>query len=348
MNDPVAVSTAARRTPRLRGLAASSALVAVALTSLACGTSSSAAPQGPLAIESVDVPGPPAGWQMASRMMNRQSASAASIGAAGGAGATGEFESISASMYFNPGGELPLTGTIALRTDSLTSSDGDLEGRLEAWLDPGTYPAFIFQTTGSATVDGVVQATGNLLLRDQIYPATSRWEVTSPVAINDEGRRVGELRATVTATVAGAPFPDGQLEVVVTMPSVGYTATFVEGVLSGKGIEVASITGDNPSYPSSANDLSDVAWYLMLAGHYDRALEVFEMSIDQSAQVNTYMRMADGHIFAGNYGMAVGTYRALEDYNLGHPHSLELIKILGGRPLSTEELAAINTAWTQG
>jgi hypothetical protein len=91
-----------------------------------------------------------------------------------------------------------------------------------------------------------------------------------------------------------------------------------------------------------------VAWYLMLAGHAERALEVFAMSLETGPEVNTYMRMADGHIFAGNYGMAVGIYRALEDYNLGHAHSLELIKVLGGEPLDVAELARIQAAWSDG
>ena len=203
----------------------------------------------------------------------------------------------------------------------------------------------IYQTTASRAIDGVIEADGNLLLRDALYPATARWEVTVPVAINEEGRRAGELRGTITATVPGSPFPNGELRLVTTLPSVGYTADFVQGVLTSKGIEIADIAGADPSYPSDAGDLSDVAWYLRLAGRPEEALEVFRMSIAKSAEVNTYMRMADGYIFAGQYDMAVGIYVALQEHNLGHPHSLELIKMLRGQPLGTEELAAINAAW---
>jgi hypothetical protein len=335
-------STPASFTSVLRHFACLAALFLAGLAATACGAQSNE----PLTIEPIAVPGPPASWDMASRLMNRQSASTATLAAGNGSGAAATFEKISASMYYNPGSDLPFTGTVTLRADSLSASDSSLQQQLEAWLEPARHPAFIYQTTGSQSLDGVIEADGNLLLRDRIYPATARWEITSPVGINDEGRRAGELRGTIVATVPGSPFSDDELRLVLTLPSVGYTAAFVEGVLTSKGIKISSLTGDSPSYPSAASDLSDVAWYLMLAGHPERALDVFQMSIDQSAEVNTYMRMADAYIFAGQYDQAVGTYVALEQYNLGHPHSLELLKMLGGSPLGVEELAAINTAWS--
>ena len=300
---------------------------------------------GPLDITSIEVAGPPEGWEMSSRVMNRQSASSATLGPGRGTGSTASFEQISASMYYAPASDLPITATVTLRTDRLSSEDEALQGDLQAWLEPARHPAMIFQTTASHQRGSLMEAEGNLLLRDRRYPATSVWEVTTPVSVDESGRRAGELRVTVHASVPEAPFPEGKLELVLDLPVSGFTDAFVEGVLSDRGIDVADVVGADPEYPEDASALSDVAWYLMLAGHHARALEVFQMSIDRSPEVNTYMRMADGHIFAGNYGMAVGTYRALEQYNLGHAHSLELIKVLSGQPLRADELAAIHAAW---
>ena len=187
---------AATAPPNLARLAV---LVTAGLVAVGCGA------QGiePIAIEPIDVPGPPAAWDMSSRLMNRQSASTATIGATDGSGASAAFERISASMYYDPDSELPFTGTVTLRADTLSSSDSSHQQQLQAWLEPARHPAFIYQTTGSWWTDGAIETDGNLLLRDQIHPATSRWEVTDPVAMNTEGRRVGELRATVAATVPG-------------------------------------------------------------------------------------------------------------------------------------------------
>jgi len=332
---PTAIDTEPTHDPAAPRHGARLALLAIAgLVALGCG----AQHHEPLAIEPIDVPGPPEAWDMSSRLMNRQSASTATLGAA-------TFERISASMYYDPEGALPFTGTFALRADTLQSPDPALREQLEAWLEPARQPAFIYQTTGSRKLDGAIEADGNLLLRDGIYPATSRWEVIAPVAINAEGRRAGELRGTILATVPGSPFAEGELRLVLTLPVAGYTVGYVEGLLAQKGIQVGDIIGDSPSYPSDAAELSDVAWYLMLAGRLERALEVFQMSIDKSAELNTYMRMADCYVFSGRYDMAVGTYVALQEQNLGHPHSLELIKLLAGKPLGVEELAAINAAW---
>ena len=46
--------------------------------------------------------------------------------------------------------------------------------------------------------------------------------------------------------------------------------------------------------------------------------------------------------FDGQYDMAVGSYTALEPYNVGQPHGLELIKVLGGAPLDAGKVAEIN------
>ena len=68
------------------------------------------------------------------------------------------------------------------------------------------------------------------------------------------------------------------------------------------------------------------------------------MSLDKSAVLNTYLRMSDGYVFDGQYAMAVGSYTALEQYNIGQPHGLELTKVLGGNPLDTRKVAEINHA----
>ena len=173
---------------------------------------------------------------------------------------------------------------------------------------------------------------------------TGHWKALQPVEIGEDLRKSTEFAATVCATVPGAPFPGGEIRLELTLPVVGYTAEFVEGVLESSGIDVAALTGANARYPSSASDLSNVAWYLMLAGHTGRALDVYRMSLDKSTALNTYLRMSDGYVFDGQYAMAVGAYTALEPYNTGQPHGLELTKILGGNPLDTLKVAEINRA----
>jgi len=299
---------------------------------------------GPVDIQPIAVSGPPDGWDMSTRLMNRQSASTATLSGTGGGAPTAGFGRISASMYYDDANDEPFTGTVVMRADSLSSDDTVLQGQLEAWLEPGTYPAFIFQSTGSAkSADGFL-VEGNLFVRDQVVAVRSHWKVLQPVEIGEDLRKNAELSATISATVPGAPFPGGTIRLELTLPVVGYTAEFVEDFLESGGIDVADLTAATPSYPSSASDLSNVAWYLMLAGHTGRALDVYQMSLDKSTALNTYLRMSDGYVFDGQYAMAVGAYTALEPYNVGQPHGLELIKVLGGNPLDTLKVAQINRA----
>lgn len=122
-------------------------------------------------------------------------------------------------------------------------------------------------------------------MRDRQIPVTSNWRVTQPLAIGGDRRKSAELTGTLSASVPGAPFPGGEFRIEWTLPVVGYTAEFVEGVLESAGIDIAALTGTNVNYPSGASDLSNVAWYLMLAGHTSQALEVYQMSLDQTASL---------------------------------------------------------------
>lgn len=315
-------------------------VLATAASTVVCGQS---AQIGPVDIQPIAVPGPPDGWDMSTRLMNRQSASIATLSGTGG-GAQARFEGISASLYFNPATEEPLTGTVVLRADTLRSDDVALQAQLDAWLEPARYPAFIFQSTGSAQgADGAL-VEGNLFWRDQVVAVTSRWRALQPVAVGEDLRKSAELVASMSATVPGAPFPGGAIRLELTLPVVGYTSEFVENLLEQRGIDVAALTATNPTYPSGAGDLSDVAWYLMLAGRTEQALDVYRRSLDRSRSLNTYLRMSDGYVFDGQYDMAVGAYTALEPYNVGQPHGLELVKVLGGKRLDTRKVAEINRA----
>ncbi len=136
--------------------------------------------------------------------MNRQSASTATLSGTGGGARTAGFERISASMYYNPANDEPFTGTVVMRADSLSSDDTVLQGQLEAWLEPGSYPAFIFQSTGSAqSADGFL-VEGNLFVRDQVVAVRSHWKVLQPVEIGEDLRKNAELSATISATVPAA------------------------------------------------------------------------------------------------------------------------------------------------
>ncbi len=209
-------------------------IVALATSAIAVGCNQPAQ-IGPVDIQPIAVPGPPDGWDMSTRLMNRQSASTATLSGTGGGATTAGFERISASMYYNDANDEPFTGTVVMRADSLSSDDTALQGQLEAWLEPGSYPAFIFQSTGSAKgADGFL-VDGNLFLRDQLVPVTSHWKVLQPVEIGEDRRKSAEFAATLSATVPGAPFPGGEIRLELTLPVVGYTAEFVEGLAQGPG-----------------------------------------------------------------------------------------------------------------
>jgi hypothetical protein len=303
---------------------------------------SQSAEMEPIDIQPVSVAGPPAHWDMSTRLMNRQSASTATLSGAGNGSAN--FAAISASMYYNDAVEEPFTGTVVMRAESLSSEDPEYQETLVAWLQPAEYPAVIFQSTESALGDDGFTVSGNLFLGGQMVVAQSRWRAIQPVILGEDLRKSAELSAVISATVPGAPLPGGEVRIELNLPVVGYTAGFVAAMLESNGTDVAALTGANPSYPDAGPDLSNIAWYLMLAGHTGQALDVYEMSLEKSRVLNTYLRMSDGYVFDGQYGMAVGAYTALEPYNVGQPHGLELTKTLGGPPLDLAKVAEINRA----
>lgn len=296
----------------------------------------------PEPIPDLEVTGPPDGFEMGSRLMTSPSKMEVRLTVPGQG--TVKVPRFNGTFFYRQEAPESTSATLLFRPDQFEDVDGTLSQTLIDALDFDHHPFFAFQShTAEVSGDGV-ELKGKLIVKERETDATLRLQSPGEVAVNEEGGRWIRIKADMDVSTVALDLESlgDRLRFDIDLFLKGYTARSAEKT----GIDPAALDKSPPSLPGKAEELSDAGWYLILTGRYPEAIAAFDRSLEKDPSiVNTYLRRGDAYLFDGQYGKALGTYRAMSEYMPVHPHMMELSKILDREYLTPESLQAANREW---
>ncbi len=296
----------------------------------------------PVPIPDLAVAGPSADFEMGSRLMTSSKKMEVRLTIPGKG--TVRIPKFNGTFFYRESEPQATTGTLLFRPDQFEDLEGSLAAELVQAFEFDEHPFFAFQSRSASTTPDGIDLEGRLIVKDRQADVTLRLRSPGPVAVDAEGDRWVEIGAELQADAHALGL--GALGDVLLFDFDlflrGYTVTSVEKT----GVDVAALNRSPPELPSGADALSDAAWYLMLNDRFPEAIEVFDRSIAKDpSNVNTYLRRGDAYLFDGQYGKAMGTYRAMAEFLPVHPHIMELAKVLDQEYLTPATLHDANQRW---
>ncbi len=317
-----------------RFAAVGAGLVSLLALSTACA--------GQLQIEDMSVQGPPANFDMSSRLMTSGKRMKVSVEVPGvGRAALPHFNG---TFFYRHDRPDATSATLLLRTDGLADVEGALAQELSDALDFDQHPFLSFQSASAQVTPDGLALHGTLIAKTEATQATLLIAGAGKVALNDKNESFLEAKGTirVATTDLGLGHLGERLDIHLELFLFNYTRASAVAT----GIDPAALDRSPPVLPRDAEALSNAGWYLMLEQRYPEAIEAFDRSIEASPQnVSAYFRRGDAYVFNGDYGKAMGTYTALRAFMPLQPHILELSKVLDDQRLTPESLQAAGERW---
>ncbi len=325
-----------------RSTIASLALTAGLLVSLS-PASPGAWAQG-LPIPDLDVPGPSGDFEMGSRLMTSGKRMEARVSVPGKG--TAKMSKFNGTFFYRDASPEATTATLMFRADQFEDTDGKLSAALRQALDFDEHPFFAFQSHSASKSRNGVDLQGKLIVKDRETDVTLHMRSPGKVALNDKDERWIQFDADleVAASDVGLESVGERLRFDFKVFLFNYTV----GSAKSTGIDSKALDRNPPALPSDAAELSNAGWYLILTQRYPEAIAAFDKSIAANPEsISAYLRRGDAYAFNGDYGKAVGTYKAMLRFMPAHPHMIELSKVLGQEYLTPASLHDVNLQWKQ-
>lgn len=311
-------------------------LLALGLSALGCAS--------PVPIPDLDVAGPPASFDMGSRLMT--SASRTKVRVSSPAKGSADLPKVNGTFFYRHDRPEATTGTLLFRTDQVEAVEGSLAPELQDALDFKQHPFFAFQSHSASLSEDGIDLEGKLIVGSRETNTALRLIDPGRVAVGDDTKKWIRIAAQmqVDPSTLGLGSLGSHLELTFDLFLVGYTADSAKAT----GIDTEALGASPPMLPAGAEALSNAGWHLILTGRYNEAITAFDASIElDPSNVGTYLRRGDAYLFAGHYGKAMGTYTTMTQYNPVMSHIFELTKILDRQYLTPETLQAANAKWLE-
>lgn len=316
-------------------------LAPVALA-LSCLVSTSCINAAPVPIPDMEVAGPSDAFDMGSRLMTSPSRMTVRVTIPGKG--TVKLPKFNGTFFYRHDQPQATTATLLLRPDEIEDVEGSVAEQLGKALDFEHHPFFAFQSRSASVTEQGIALAGTLIVKLQQADATLILESPGEVAVNDAGERFVEIHGGMTVKAAALGL--GAIGDVLDFDFDFFLMNYTAASPKAKGVDTATLDNSPPRLPTDAEGLSNAGWYLILTGRYAEAIAAFDRSIELDPRnVNTYLRRGDAYLFNGDYGKAMGTYKAMTTYIPVHPHIMELTKVLDREYLTPAMLQEGSEKW---
>lgn len=326
-----------------RNPSARARLIQMSVLAVILGLASAGARAQGMPIPDLDVAGPAPEFEMDSRLMTsgKRMEVWLSIPKKGKA----QLGNFNGTFFYRASKPEATTATLMFRADQFNDVEGSIAKELIEALDFDRHPFFAFQSRSASKTRKGVDLKGKLIVKDRESTATLQLKSPGKVAINDKAERWIAMKAVMEVSTADLGLDS--LGKSIRFDFDVFLFNFTIDSVKQTGIDPAALDEDPPSLPSDADALSNAGWYLIYTKRFDEAIKAFDKSIEAKGAISAYLRRGDAYVFDGQYGKAMGTYKAMAQYMPTHPHLLELRKVLDGEYLTPSTLSVFSRMWQE-